>query len=77
VVGHAESACSVGVLVAVHRSAYGVVTRRAGRTRPRSYDLGDEVAGGVDVAKRRGFEQAAGVDVVLAEQIGDNRAGDL
>jgi len=41
-----------------------------------SGDVGDEVGGGVDVAVGGGFEEAAGVDVVLAEQVGDG-AGDL
>src|SRR4051812_8452820 len=39
-------------------------------------ELGPEVGERIDVAKPGGLEQAAGVDVVLAEQIGDG-AGDL
>src|SRR6185369_7796009 len=39
-------------------------------------DVGDEVGGGVDVAVGGGFEEAASVDVVLAEEVGDG-AGDL
>ena len=38
--------------------------------------LGHEVGAGIDVAERGGLEQAAGVDVVLAEQVGHG-AGDL
>jgi len=42
----------------------------------RSHDVGHEVGGGVDVAVGGGLEEAAGVDVVLADEIRD-RAGDL
>src|SRR5258706_15006003 len=41
-----------------------------------SHDLRYEVGGGVDVAVGGGFEEAAGVDVVLADEDGDG-AGDL
>jgi len=50
-----------------------VMERRHGIT---SSELGDQVGGGIDVAERGGLEQAAGVDVVLAEQVCDG-AGDL
>src|SRR5262249_23671446 len=38
---------------------------------PRSRDLRDEIGGGSDAAERGRLEQTAGVDVVLAHQIGD------
>src|ERR1043165_7294055 len=41
------------------------------RTTARSRDLRDEIGPGVDVAECGGLEQAAGVDVVLAHEVGD------